>query len=68
VSIPSLIALMMEASRTPETLINFYQTTLRYNPEDSHFCNMYLHVVFNDANSDYMASDVWMITEKMNLE
>jgi hypothetical protein len=27
---------MMEAARTSETLINFYQTTRRYNPEDSH--------------------------------
>jgi hypothetical protein len=26
---------MMEASRTSETLVNFYQTTRRYNPEDS---------------------------------
>jgi hypothetical protein len=31
-----LIALMMEAARTSETLVNFYQTTQRYNPEDSH--------------------------------
>jgi hypothetical protein len=29
-----LIALMMEAARTSETLVNFYQTTWRYNPED----------------------------------
>jgi hypothetical protein len=27
---------MMEAARTYETLVNFYQTTRRYNPEDSH--------------------------------
>jgi hypothetical protein len=27
---------MMEAARTSETLVNFYQTTGRYNPEDSH--------------------------------
>jgi hypothetical protein len=27
---------MMVAARTFETLANFYQTTLRYNPEDSH--------------------------------
>jgi hypothetical protein len=33
------IALMMEAARTSETLINFYQTTRRYNPEDSHLCS-----------------------------
>jgi hypothetical protein len=32
----SLIALMMEAARTSETLVNFYQTTLSYNPEVSH--------------------------------
>jgi hypothetical protein len=31
-----IIALMMEAARTSETLANFYQTTRRYNPEDSH--------------------------------
>jgi hypothetical protein len=30
------IALMMEAARTSETSVNFYQTTRRYNPEDSH--------------------------------
>jgi hypothetical protein len=31
------IALMMEAARTSEPLVNFYQTTRRYNPpEDSH--------------------------------
>jgi hypothetical protein len=27
---------MMEAARTSETLVNFYQTTRRYNPEDSY--------------------------------
>jgi hypothetical protein len=26
---------MMEAARSSETLVNFYQTTRRYNPEDS---------------------------------
>jgi hypothetical protein len=31
-----VIGLMMEAARTSETLVNFYQTTRRYNPEDSH--------------------------------
>jgi hypothetical protein len=29
-------ALMMEAARTYETLVNFYRTTRRYNPEDIH--------------------------------
>jgi hypothetical protein len=27
---------MMEAARTSETMVNFCQTTRRYNPEDSH--------------------------------
>jgi hypothetical protein len=27
---------MVETVRTSETLVNFYQTTRRYNPEDSH--------------------------------
>jgi hypothetical protein len=31
-----LIALMIEAARTSETLVNFYQTTQCYKPEDSH--------------------------------
>jgi hypothetical protein len=31
-----LVALMMEAARASEKLVNFYQTTRRYNPEDSH--------------------------------
>jgi hypothetical protein len=28
--------LMMEAAGTSETSVNFYQTTLRSNPDDSH--------------------------------
>jgi hypothetical protein len=31
-----LIALMMEAARTSETLVKLYQTTRCNNPEDSH--------------------------------
>jgi hypothetical protein len=27
---------MMDAERTSETLVNFYKTTRRYNPEESH--------------------------------
>jgi hypothetical protein len=30
------IALIMEAASTSETSVNFYQTTRRNNPEDSH--------------------------------
>jgi hypothetical protein len=32
-----LIALMMEEASTSETPVNFYQTTRRNIPEDSHF-------------------------------
>jgi hypothetical protein len=32
---------MMEAARTSETLVNFYQTTRRYNPEDSHLLKLH---------------------------
>jgi hypothetical protein len=31
-----MIALMMEAASISETSVNFYQTTRRNNPEDSH--------------------------------
>jgi hypothetical protein len=30
------IFLMMEAVQTPETSVNSYQSTRRYNPKDSH--------------------------------
>jgi hypothetical protein len=31
-----VVALMMEAAQTSEMLVNSYQSTWRYNPEDSH--------------------------------
>jgi hypothetical protein len=37
------IDLMMEAARTSETLVNFYQTTRRYNPEDIHLLDNKFH-------------------------
>jgi hypothetical protein len=48
------IVLMMEAAVTFETLVNFYQTTRCYNPEDSHLlssCPDYLCVVTNLLSS-----------------
>jgi hypothetical protein len=36
------IALMMEAVNTSETSVNFYQTTRRNIPEDSHLCFTYV--------------------------
>jgi hypothetical protein len=50
-----LIALMMEAARTSETFVNFYQDTRRYNPEDIHL-NMELHVIMNFLQQ-HLASD-----------
>jgi hypothetical protein len=35
----STIRAMMEAASTSETWINFYQTTRRNTPEDSHLCH-----------------------------
>jgi hypothetical protein len=34
----AIVTLMMEAASTFETSVNFYQTTRRNNPEDSHLC------------------------------
>jgi hypothetical protein len=44
---------MMEAARTSETMVNFYQTTPHYNPEDSHLRthrheNLKSYLVIND--------------------
>jgi hypothetical protein len=43
---------MMEAARSSETLVNFYQTTRHYNPEDSHL------VLFFGLNNDTL-SETW---------
>jgi hypothetical protein len=32
----SIIGLIMKATSTSEKSVNFYQTTRRYNPEESH--------------------------------
>jgi hypothetical protein len=49
-----MIALMMEAARTSETLVNFYQTTRRYNPEDSH-----LHTHRRENLKSYLTFQVY---------
>jgi DNA relaxase NicK len=43
----SLIALMMEAASTSETSVNFYHTTRRCNPQDSH-----LHSLTHSNNNN----------------
>jgi hypothetical protein len=35
-----LIALMMDTASTSETSVNFYESTRRCNPEDSHFMRL----------------------------
>jgi hypothetical protein len=45
-----MIALIMEAGSTSETLVNVYQTTRRYNPEDSH-----LHTLRRENLISYQA-------------
>jgi hypothetical protein len=40
--VPAAIALMMKAAGTSETSVNFYQTTQRNIPEDSHLLHHFL--------------------------
>jgi hypothetical protein len=51
-----LIALMTEAASTCETSVNFYQTTRRNNPEDSH-----LHSYFHCTKGLIFTVIVWRI-------
>jgi hypothetical protein len=48
------IALMMETASTSETFVNFYQTTRRYNPEDSHLLGI---ISLNSINQLIYAMD-----------
>jgi hypothetical protein len=50
------IALMMEAAGTFRTSVNVYQTTRRYNPEDSH-----LHGMFITSNTRATPVHSWII-------
>jgi hypothetical protein len=68
-SLMMTINLMMEAERTSETLVNFYQTTQRYNPEDSHLrthrrenLNSYLIYRHDWARSARFEVVLWVVT------
>jgi hypothetical protein len=47
----------MEAARTSETLVNFYQTTRRYNPEDKH-----LNILFVSRTNHLLLSFKILVT------
>jgi hypothetical protein len=49
-----LIALMMEAASTSELSVNFYQTTQRYNPGDSH-----LHTRYVKTSNPTISFQLW---------
>jgi hypothetical protein len=49
-----MMALMMEAARTSETLVSFYQTTRRYNPEDSH---LFIFIICPTFRTTKLTSD-----------
>jgi hypothetical protein len=52
-SLVEVRAMMMEAARTSETLVNFYQTTWCYNPEDSNLHIIYLFIYCSLCNDDF---------------
>jgi hypothetical protein len=47
---------MMEAENTSETSVNFYQTTRRYNPEDSN-----LHTHRRENLKSYLSTSTFFI-------
>jgi hypothetical protein len=49
-----LIALMMEAVSTSKTSVNFYQTTRRNNPEDSHLHTRRRESLKSHKNKKYL--------------
>jgi hypothetical protein len=62
VSPTAIIALMMEAVQTSETLVNSYKSTWHYNPEDSHlfksFC-FFLPLFFPSFPSCFVSMEYY---------
>lgn len=60
-----IIALMMEIAETSETLVNFYETTQRCNPEDDHRSIMINYLVLMmietsvEHRPQFIPSDGW---------
>jgi hypothetical protein len=52
-----VIALMMEAAITSKSLVNFYQTTRRYNPEDSYLS----HDIVKNKGNDFLEGKVTLL-------
>jgi hypothetical protein len=59
-------------SKSSEMLVNFYQTTQRYNPEDSNLCNhrgenlksYTLFIVYKKAFGSVRREEIWKSVEK----
>jgi hypothetical protein len=58
--------MMMEAAGTSETLVNFYQTTRRYNPEDSHL-RTHRRENLKSYNRDVVLNQMLMNSEQFKI-
>jgi hypothetical protein len=59
---------MMEAASTSETLVNFYQTTRRYNPEDSHLRAHRIALMMEAARTSETLVNFYQTTRRYNPE
>jgi hypothetical protein len=59
---------MMEAARTSETLVNFYQTTRRYNPEDIIRAMSLIALMMEAAKTSVRLVNFYQTTRRYNPE